>query len=205
MSRTSVGRKRRAVTTIHGWCYGRGAKAVAGVSTICALAGVGLWSVAGSDAATTKQAKATAAVECSTFAHKGIRGVVINETGAPLKRTFHEHGPGTGFFSPEPPAEVPAKTVSPWCVGSRFGVEAMKVNYKLPGGEEMYFQAYYPVFGTTSIQTSCSMSNARAGFGCAAETVGRNFICSPYVGCVGPLGNEQAVKDVDVVFRVFPK
>lgn len=129
---------------------------------------------------------------------------MINETGGPLKRTFVEHGPGTGFFSPEPPAEVPGKTVSPWCVGSRFGVEAMKVNYKLPHGEEMYFQAYYPVFGGP-IQTSCSMSNARAGFGCAAENVGRNFICSPYVGCVGPLRNEQAIKDVDVVFRVFPK
>ena len=64
-----------------------------------------------------------------TFGHTGIPGVVINETGTHLKRTLVEHGPGTGFFKPEPPAEVPAHTISPWCVGSHFGVEAMQVDY----------------------------------------------------------------------------
>ena len=179
---------------------------MAGVATMVAAVGVGLLS-AGGAAATTKQAtpKATAAAaECSTFGHKGIPGVMINETNEPLKRTFVEHGPGTGFFNPEPPAELSAQTVSPWCVGSHFGVEDMQVRYRLPDHPNSYatFRArYVPVVG--ALETACSTNTNR--YGCAAEKVGPNFRCSPFVGCVGPLRDENALKGVDVVFRIFPR
>jgi hypothetical protein len=207
MSKTSTTRsKRRAVTDKRhrGW-HDRAVKALVGVSTICAMVGVGFLALPGSEAATTKQATSkakAAAAECSTFAHTGIPGVVINETNDHLKRTFVEHGPGTGFFKPEPPAEIPAKTVSPWCVGSHFGVEAMKVDYHLPDGAKAQFQAFYAAV-VGSLETSCSTSSHR--YGCAAEKVGPNFVCSPYVGCVGPLRDKNALKGVDVVFRVFPR
>ena len=203
MSKTSItGRKRRAVTKIHRVCYGRAIRALVGVSAIGAIVGVGVLVVPGSDAAATKQAKA-AAVDCSTFGHSGIPGVVMNETGSSIKRTFVEHGPGTGFFKPEPPAEVPAKTVSRWCVGSNFGVEAMQVDYELPNGEKAHFLAYFrAVVG--GLETSCSMSNARGAYGCAAEDLGPGFVCSPYVGCVG-LRDPGKMDGARVVFRVFPR
>ncbi len=210
MSKTSTtGRTRRAVTKMRRVCYGRPTRALAGVSTMCAMVGVGLLVVPGSGAATTRHATPQArgaAVECSTFGHSGIAGVVINETSEPLKRTFVEHGPGTGFFKPEPAAEVSAKTVSPaWCAGSHFGVEAMKVDYELPNREKIHFEAYYAAF-VGGLESTCTVTNlSRRYFGCAAEKVGRNFVCSPYVGCVGPLRDEKALKDVDVVFRVFPR
>ena len=161
--------------------------------------------VSGSGAAATQhptpKAKA-AAPECATFGHTGIPGVVINETNVHLKRTFAEHGPGTGFFKPEPAAQVASKTVSPWCVGSHFGVEAMQVDYQLPNGEKAHFLAYFrAVVG--GLETSCSISKTH--YGCAAEKIGPNFVCSPYVGCVGPLRDKNALKGVDVVFRVFPR
>ena len=193
MSETSTTRRNRR------W-HDRAVKALVGVSTICAMVGVGFLVLPGSEAATTK-AKA-AEVDCSTFAHSGISGVVINEANDHLKRTFVEHGPGTGFFKPEPQSEIPAKTVSPWCVGSHFGVEAMKVDYQLPDGAKAEFQAFYAAV-VGSLETSCSTSSRR--FGCAAEKIGPNFVCSPYVGCVGPLRDKNALKGVDVVFRVFPR
>lgn len=207
MLKTSLtGRKGRAVTKIQRVCYGRAIRALAGVTTVCAIVGVGLLAVPGSDATTTKQAthKAkAAAAECSTFGHSGIPGVVINETGTPLKRTFVEHGPGTGFFKPEPPAEVPAHTVSEWCVGSNFGVEAMQVDYVTPNGDKAHFLAYFAAV-VGGLNTSCSMSNARGAYGCAAEDLGANFVCSPYVGCVG-LRDPSKMNGARVVFRVFPK
>lgn len=213
MSKTSItGCTGRTVPKLHRVWYRHAIKALVGVSGACALIGVGLLAVPWSDAAAAKQAghKAkAAAVECSTFGHTGIPGVVINETGTHLKRTFVEHGPGTGFFKPEPPAEVPANTISPWCVGSHFGVEAMQVDYVTPNGERVHFLAYYASLTPTGgLNASCSISGvsqSRAVYGCAAERVGPNFVCTPYVGCVGPLKDKNALKGVDVVFRVFPR
>ena len=213
MSKTSItGRTGRTVTKLHSVWYRHAIKALVGVSGACALIGVGLLAAPWSDAATPKQARyqaKAAAVDCSNFGHTGIPGVVINETSTHLKRTFVEHGPGTGFFKPEPPAEVPANTISPWCVGTHFGVEAMKVDYVTPNGEKVHFSAGYAIltpFG--GLSASCSISGAsqsRAVYGCAAERVGPNFVCTPYVGCVGPLKDKSALKGVDVVFRVFPR
>ncbi len=176
-----------------------------GVVTAAAVIVVGLLAVPGSQAATpTQAAPAVAAPSCSTFGHSGIPGVLINETNAPLQRTSVEHGPGTGFFNPEPPAELPAQDIRPWCVGSYFGVEAMQVRYRLPDHPNSYasFEAYYAAV-VGSLQTACSTNTNR--YGCAAEKVGPNFVCSPYVGCVGPLRDKNALKGVDVVFRIFPR
>lgn len=208
MSNTpSHGRGDPVVAVMHRFTCSARTKAVVGMATVCTMVGVGLFAVSGSDAATTKHAAPrakAAAASCATFGHTGIPGVVINETNEPLKRTFVEHGPGTGFFDPEPAADVSAKTVSRWCVGSRFGVEAMQVEYELPDGAKVHFEAYYAAF-VGGLNTNCSVTLRTRYYGCAAERVGPNFVCSPYVGCVGPLRDEKALKDVDVVFRVFPR
>ncbi len=201
------GRGRRAVAGVRGSLFGRArrVKALAVVAGVAAMVVVGLMAVPDSQAATPKQAApAVAAPECRTFGHSGIPGVLINETNARLTRTFVEHGPGTGFFNPEPPAELPAEDVVPWCVGSNFGVEAMQVTYRLPDHPNSYvtFQAYYAAV-VGSLETACTTNTNR--YGCAAEKVGPNFVCSPYVGCVGPLRNKEALKGVDVVFRIFPQ
>ncbi|MFZ0384906.1 MAG: hypothetical protein WAL22_04535 [Solirubrobacteraceae bacterium] len=204
--------RRAAIDKRHyGWRV-RATRALVAASTVSAIVGIGVFAVPGSQAATTKQGTpkaAAAAVDCSTNVYnKGIPGVVINDTNVALKRTFVEHGPSTGFFKPEPATAVAAKSVSnPWCVGSKFGVEAMKVEYELPNHEKMYFETYYATF-FGGLQASCSSTAApgsRASYGCGADKVTPNFRCSPYVGCVGPLHNESALNGVDVVFTVFPR
>jgi hypothetical protein len=171
---------------------------------------MGLLTVAGSGAATAKQPTSqaeAAAFGCSTFGHRGIPGVVINRTDERLKRTFVEHGPGSGFFDPEPPAEIPAQYVDRWCVGSRFGVEAMKVDYVLPNGEKAHFQAYYGVFGS-GLWTSCSISDvshSRAVYGCLAAMLGpgSNIACGRDVACSRRLRNKEAFRGAQVGFEVF--
>ncbi len=85
----------------------------------------------------------------------------------------------------------------------------MQVDYVTPNGEKVHFLAYYAALTPTGgLNASCSISGvsqSRAVYGCAAERVAPNFVCTPYVGCVGHLRDKDALKGVDVVFRVFPR
>lgn len=211
MSKTSTtGCERRAMTKIRRVSHGRAVKPLAGAAAIYATVWVGLLAVSGSGAATTKQATPqakAAVVECRTIGHLGIPGVVINHTNVPLKRTFVEHGPVSGFFKPEPPAEIPSQYISGWCVGSHFGVEAMKVDYVLPNREKVHFEASYGAFGF--LWTSCAISGvseSRPAYGCFAERLGpgRPSFCKRDVGCSGSLRNKGAMAGAEVGFEVFP-
>ena len=145
---------------------------------------------------------------CSTNAfNTGLAGAVLNQTNQNMKRTFAEHG-HTGFFDPAPSEHIPPNDARGFCVGSRFGVEAMKVDYQMPNGEKAHFEAYYQTF-TGNLKTACSISDLRPGAGasyaCAAEEVPQGgFKCSPYVGCF-KIGDPSVVKDKDVIFRVFAR
>jgi hypothetical protein len=109
-----------------------------------------------------------------------------------------KHSAVTGFFSPEPGATIASGGASAWCVGSRFGVPAMNVTYRLSDGQQVRFEAYcQAILG--GLATGCVVSdpnNSKVNkYGCSAS--GYRKICiivpGPGSGCTGG----------DVTFDVF--
>lgn len=110
-----------------------------------------------------------------------IEGVISNRTDRPGTRVFAEHGI-TNFWGPEPPEKIQPRAAAPWCVGSRFGLPAMQVDYLLPGEQVIdtrgahyvnsaviHFQAYYE-FLTGNLKTSCSVDPHERGYHYTCET-----------------------------------
>lgn len=185
----------RVAARARGSVFGRGGRLIslAGVATMFAMVGAGLVTTAGSQAAPAKQCQGTPLIGGE------LQGNTRNQTGEPMKRTFVEHGPGTGFFGPAPAEEVRPGEINRWCVGSRLGVPAMKVTYRLPDGQEAHFGAYFKaVIGGLFPESYCSISDPRRGgpsYGCATREETKN--CASVPGARGCGSGGEAI------FRVF--
>jgi hypothetical protein len=170
-------------------------KTVAATTTTLAVVVFGLLTAADSQAA---RARGAAKLCKGTPVFGGeLQGTTKNQTGHAIKRVHVEHGPGTGFFEPEPAAEVRAEHHNQWCVGSRFGVPAMKVTYQLHDGAQVEFGAYFKaVIG--GMESFCGVSrptNSHDIWGCATSTENIDCIILP--------GQGGGCSGGDVVFRVY--
>ena len=81
--------------------------------------------------------------ECKQqFLTATIDGDTHNQTGLPLTRSFLEKGL-TNSWAEEPAAALPAhRSDNQWCVYARGFGAAMKVNYALPDGTTVFFEAW---------------------------------------------------------------
>ena len=107
--------------------HGGRIRAVVGVATVCAVAGWGLATTAVSQGA-PKRCQGTPLVGGE------LQGATKNDTAEPIKRTFDEHGVAA-FWGSQPAHEIGVGRMDRWCVGARFGVPAMKVEYRLSNGQ----------------------------------------------------------------------
>jgi hypothetical protein len=139
---------------------GRRVRACVGVAAVFAMVGCGSLTV-GSQAAAARE-------KLCQGAFGSIDGLISNSTEGRIKRVFDEHG-STNFWGPEPPEYVQPRATASWCVGSRFGLPAMQVEYLLPGehivdtrgthyvgAAVVHFEAYYE-FLTGDLKTACSL------------------------------------------------
>lgn len=171
--------------------YGGRIRAVIGVATLCAVAGWGFASAAVSQAA-PKRCQGTPVVGGE------LQGATKNDTAGPIKRVFDEHGVAA-FWGSQPAHEIGVGHANRWCVGARFGVPAMKVDYRLSNGQEARFQAYYKaVIG--GLESSCTIgrpTHPGPDYGCSTAAV--NGFCGFLPGF--PRG--EGCLAGDVVFRVY--
>ena len=126
-----------------------------------------------------------------------LEGVTHNDTGSTMTRIHVQAGVGTGFFEPEPASHIAHGASNRWCVGSRFGIPAMQVTYRLSDGQEAFFDAYSPaVIG--GLASGCNITAARSGnlhkFTCSTSEKGGGCI-------IGPGGTGGCIPG-DVVFTV---
>ena len=172
--------------------HGGRIRTVVGVAILCAVAGWGFASAAVSQAAPPKRCQGTPIVGGE------LEGATKNDAVEPIKRTFDEHGVAA-FWGPQPAHEIGVGQTDKWCVGARFGVPAMKVDYRLSNGQEARFQAYYKaVIG--GLESSCTISRpTHSGPDYACSTAAVNGFCGFLPGF--PRG--EGCFAGDVVFRVY--
>ncbi len=125
-----------------------------------------------------------------------LQGITHNDTGGTIKRVRAQPGVGTGFFEPEPAAEIAHGASNSWCVGSHFGVPAREVVYRLSDGQEAFFNAYLPaVIGR--LASGCNVTDPNGGkvhkFTCSTGAANRNC----YI-----VANRGACTVGDVVFTL---
>lgn len=170
--------------------HGGRIRAVVGVATMCVVAG---WSFATAvSQAAPKRCQGTPVVGGE------LQGATKNDTAEPIKRTFDEHGVAA-FWGSQPAHEIRVGHADRWCVGARFGVPAMKVDYGLSNGQEARFQAYYKaVIG--GLESSCTISrptHAGPDYGCSTAEV------NSHCGFLPGFPRGEGCLAGDVVFRVY--
>jgi hypothetical protein len=152
------------------------ALAAAGL-TVLALLGTGLLT------AGTSQARERLCRGTPLFGGE-LDGVTHNQTGGDMTRVRAQPGVGTGFFEPEPAAHIGHNSSNRWCVGSRFGIPAMEVVYRLSDGQEVFFDAYSPAV-VGGLASGCNITggpNKVHKFTCSTGESGKTCIITPSGG-----------------------